>query len=206
MPDLGPWFIFILGSDFTFGTSAADQMTPSEPRRSVPLTCVRAFFVCVFLSISLILCLSCAGSALCVRPVCLRLVGKVGRLLISPKNKPYLQAPLKPSVACVHVYLLPHPWGRIPPPPPLRHRTPASYQRPMARVPKVPGPDGPPLVGATVCQLPSSASNLQVHYRSLSVGTKLGEPTKVAFPERINILSLKRFRPRKIGLMARLPA
>lgn len=81
----------------------------------MPLTCVRAFFVCVFLSISLILCLSCAGSALCVRPVCLRLVGKVGRLLISPKNKPYLQAPLKPSVACVHVYLLPHPWGRIPP-------------------------------------------------------------------------------------------
>lgn len=74
---------------------------------------VCAFF---FFSISLILCLSCAGSALCIRPVCLRLVGKVGRLLISPKNKRYLQAPLKPSVACVHVYLLHHPPGRLAPP------------------------------------------------------------------------------------------
>lgn len=54
MPDLGPGFIFILGTDFTFGTSAADQMTPSEPRRSVPLTCVHDFLcVCVCVSLHL---------------------------------------------------------------------------------------------------------------------------------------------------------
>lgn len=115
--------------------------------------------VCAFLSISLILCLSCAGLALCIRPVCLRLVGKVGRLLISPKNKQYLQAPLKPSVACVHVYLLPRHPGRLNPPP--HHRTPAPYRRPMARVPKVPGPNGPPIgwrysvPTPFVCQKPS---------------------------------------------------
>ncbi|KAJ8341208.1 hypothetical protein SKAU_G00334990 [Synaphobranchus kaupii] len=42
---------------------------------------------------------------------------------------------------------------------------------PMARVPKVPA--FPP-VGGAACQPPSSASHLRVHYRSLSVGTKLG--------------------------------
>lgn len=85
--------------------------------------CSCLFLLCVFLSISLILCLSCGVSALCVSPVCLRLVGKVGKLLISLKNKRYLQAPLKPSVACVHVYLLTHPLGRQSPPTSPRRTT-----------------------------------------------------------------------------------
>lgn len=200
MPDLGPGFIFILGSNFAFGSSIADQMTPSEPRRRVSLTCV-----CVYSrSLSLSVCLSCAGSALCVSSVYPRVVGKVGRLLISQKNKWYLQAPLKPSVARVHVYLLSRPLGRRFPPQQCRTPAPSGdlwHGSPKCSAPMAPSRPEP--WRASSLPLPATFESITVRYQR---GPSWGSRQKWHFQHASTYPSPKRSRPRKIGLMAWLPA
>ncbi|KAK2878936.1 hypothetical protein Q8A67_019727 [Cirrhinus molitorella] len=82
---------------------------------------------------------------LCARTSCLSPTGWKGwKIADFPEEQTVPAGPIKAICSVRPCLSAPPSSGKTSRRPPPHHRTPAPYRRPMARVPKVPGPVGPP--------------------------------------------------------------